>query len=430
MMNSLWQTGTLACLFLGWVNTYAPCRSADLLLQPKEMPGGRKQMRLSQIAVSLLPVFGAALFEWPVFSLEFLIVQQIVILANDRLLYQGKASLRLGVWGLSLLTMAGVFFFWTHVTGGMISAWQLECAVLCIMGMSGFLLLLVFFTLLEWKIKDRRPGISIFLMLGPNALPTGLLSGHLYHLISQQQIPDSISLIFYLACYGLVLVFFCVFFFQRSRHRAWSALEEARQLAAMQEEYSQSLQRHARSLSAMQEDCARTARETADLVHSGQTEEAKKKLEALSSRIRTTRPALFTPSPIVNAILSQKKALCDSRDIVFEHELMLQERPGVEDLDLCIALGNLMDNAIRNADLMEGDKRHIFLSARIISGYLVINCQNPYRVENRGKIQHTGFGHQILQDLARRYNGTFESDPQDCGVFSATLSLACQEQPA
>lgn len=367
MMNSLWQTGTLACLFLGWVNTYAPCRSADLLLQPKEMPDGRKQMRLSQIAVSLLPVFGAALFEWPVFSLEFLIVQQIVILANDRLLYQGKASLRLGVWGLSLLTMAGVFFFWTHVTGGMISAWQLECAVLCIMGMSGFLLL---------------------------------------------------------------LVFFCVFFFQRSRHRAWSALEEARQLAAMQEEYSQSLQRHARSLSAMQEDCARTARETADLVHSGQTEEAKKKLEALSSRIRTTRPALFTPSPIVNAILSQKKALCDSRDIVFEHELMIQERPGVEDLDLCIALGNLMDNAIRNADLMEGDKRHIFLSARIISGYLVINCQNPYRVENRGKIQHTGFGHQILQDLARRYNGTFESDPQDCGVFSATLSLACQEQPA
>lgn len=427
MMNSLMQTGLLASLLLGWVNTAVPARCADLLLPPREFPGGRKMLRTVQFGLCLVPSLLCAFLQIPVFSVWFYLLQLPVLGIIYFLLYRGKVPLRAAGLIMAALALGAVLAFWSWLGKGVLpGTWQMESAVLCIEGMSSFLCILVLFTLFEWKGKGKRPGISIFLMMAANGLPAGLLSGHLYRLISQQQEPDSISLIFYLACYALVITFFSVFFFQKSKNRAWNALEEARQLAVMQEEYSQSLQRHAVSLQEMQDDCARTARMTADLVRSGQTAEAQKMLEELSERIKTTRPALFSPSPIVNAILSQKKALCENKGIVFEHELMLQERPDIQDLDLCIALGNLMDNAIRNAALMEPEQRRIHLSARLISGYLVIRCENPYQVESRGKIQHTGFGHQILQDLARRYDGTFESDAQDSGVFSATLCLASQ----
>lgn len=426
MMNGNVQTGFLVCLFLGWLSTCVAARSADLLMKPNALLK-RKQMRLLQYALCLVPSLLAFFLKLQVFSAGYLALQVLVLFVSDLLFYKGKWPLRLACWGMSAAALAGVFFFWQHAAGGSIDSWQLESAALCITGMTGFLWILVLFMVFEWIGRGKRPDLTSVLMIGANGLPAGLLCGYLFSLLSQKQAPDLISLVFYLACYALVLIFFSVFFFQRSTSRAWNALEEAREMAAMQEEYSQSMKRHAASLQNMQEDFAGTARETLELIRSGKTEQAQKNLEALNARIQTTRPVLFTPSPIVNAILSQKKALCDNQNIVFEPELMLQKRPGVEELDLCIALGNLMDNAIRNADLMENEHRWIHLSAKIIAGVLVIVCRNPFRMENRGKIQHTGFGHQILQDLARRYGGTFEAEGNDDGIFTATLCLSCKD---
>lgn len=157
-----------------------------------------------------------------------------------------------------------------------------------------------------------------------------------------------------------------------------------------------------------------------ELLQSGDAAEAEKMLNDLSGRIAATREYPFCAIPIINAILTEKQQQCQQYGIPFHADLLLPDTLPIQDLDLCSAFSNLMDNAIRVC--RRENNAGINLSCRMIQEYLVIKCVNPSKKALGGKPDNTGFGLKILKEIASRYQGDFFID-YHAGTVTAQLSL-------
>jgi sensor histidine kinase regulating citrate/malate metabolism len=108
----------------------------------------------------------------------------------------------------------------------------------------------------------------------------------------------------------------------------------------------------------------------------------------------------------------------------------------IDDTDLCIIVGNALDNAIEaSAKIEKGRAREIKLKMMQVSDHLTIEMTNPTsellkRVD--GKIASRkeepilhGFGLQAIEELVNKYNGNLDV-AQDNGRF--TLKVYMQNQ--
>lgn len=162
----------------------------------------------------------------------------------------------------------------------------------------------------------------------------------------------------------------------------------------------------------------------------------------------------FCDNKAANALIAMKARTCCELGIAFESNLSLPDALPVPDIDLCIALSNLLDNAVSGCEKLEPVERRIVLKGCASSGILVIDVTNsclagsPERVAlalrdslssgpfsrspSRRKaeslrsedplLREHGWGLLILGDLARRYGGSFEVDDEE-GLFRATVVL-------
>ena len=106
---------------------------------------------------------------------------------------------------------------------------------------------------------------------------------------------------------------------------------------------------------------------------------------------------------------------------------------GIDAVDLCVALGNLLDNAIEANDTVEPDQRYVSLNITRQERWLSITVKNAasaaVRMEDGHSIRTTkaqkelhGFGLSSVREIAAKYQGdcTFQSTDRD---FTACLLL-------
>ena len=160
------------------------------------------------------------------------------------------------------------------------------------------------------------------------------------------------------------------------------------------------------------------------LIENGETEQSKKILEDLEKRMSQTRECDFCSISIINAILTEKSKICEEAEISFKTDLVLPEVVETSDLDLCMIFGNLMDNAIRACKEVKenGMKPQIILTAKVVQDYVVIKCKNTALEKKKKIIQGTGYGQQILTDIAMKYNGDFQTSYEN-GFYVSLISL-------
>ena len=161
-----------------------------------------------------------------------------------------------------------------------------------------------------------------------------------------------------------------------------------------------------------------------NLLEQGEKAEVEKLLKDLSVQISATKEYPFCAVPIVNAILTEKQKVCEEEGISQNINLMIPEETGIAELDLCMIFGNLMDNAIRACKEMKahGKPSDIRLNGGIVREYLIIKCTNTALENRKNKIWGTGYGHKILADIAKKYDGDFQT-LYEGKMFSAQICL-------
>ncbi len=212
---------------------------------------------------------------------------------------------------------------------------------------------------------------------------------------------------------------------QAQNEAAEKELAEARHQAELERIHFERVEECRQEINAIRSDYDALLARARTLIEKGQVDLAKQLLKGLSERIESTKEASFCPIAAVNAILGAKKQECDREHIELDVELMLPGKLPVKDLDLCMALGNQLDNAMREckkaSDMPE--KPQIRLAGKVVQGYLVLRCVNPVYSEEQREPEGTGYGLKILKDIANRYHGDFFTK-RESGSFISQLSLS------
>lgn len=133
---------------------------------------------------------------------------------------------------------------------------------------------------------------------------------------------------------------------------------------------------------------------------------------------------------VVDSMLNHKILLAAEQGILLQADVAVPERLAIEDVDLTILLGNLLDNAIENFDRDAGS--HIEIGIRFDKKRLFITCVNPYRGVRRRKSnlyatlkpdkERHGYGLSNIANVARKYDGEVKIWDED-NVFRVELML-------
>ncbi|MCM1245844.1 MAG: GHKL domain-containing protein [Roseburia sp.] len=133
---------------------------------------------------------------------------------------------------------------------------------------------------------------------------------------------------------------------------------------------------------------------------------------------------------VIDSIVNSKLSLAAKKEIDLKADIAVPAKLSIDDIDITILLGNLLDNAIENFDQSAG--KPIQFRLRYDKGRLLLHCENPYAgtLRRRGSSYDTGktdrdkhgFGLQNINNVVAKYDGELKISEED-HLFCADLLL-------
>lgn len=145
----------------------------------------------------------------------------------------------------------------------------------------------------------------------------------------------------------------------------------------------------------------------------------------------------FCSNSVANMVLNYYYSLALQQDIAFTARIDLPKELAIQDEDLSVLLGNLLENAIEAASASEKEKRFIRLNIIRSGQMFAFTIDNSYRDERKTegarylstKIGHSGVGLRSIELIAQKYNGGVLFQHKN-HVFSSSVMLVLIETPS
>lgn len=182
----------------------------------------------------------------------------------------------------------------------------------------------------------------------------------------------------------------------------------------MQAEQYRHLQEHIQETNRIRHDFRHQLTALGEMLYHEQYSEAKKFLEENNLEFSKTAKQ-FCKSPAVNAILNHYESLCQEHGISTHFNFQIPYETTLNDMDLCVLLGNLLENALHGCQETEGIHKVIDLKAGQTAPHLIaIQIRNSYSGTlkmHKGQYLSTkhegeGQGLKSVRLITEKYNGT------------------------
>ncbi len=162
----------------------------------------------------------------------------------------------------------------------------------------------------------------------------------------------------------------------------------------------------------------------------GKYEEVNAYLRQLNDDLVNVDTAIKTGRVMVDAILNGKINIAAQNDIAVNAKARIPDKTPLTDVDLCVIIGNLLDNAIEeNRGLSVSDRFiRIYIGQKNTQFYLAItNAAGKKHVRHgslfaSSKGLNHGFGLMRVERVVKKYGGLFSADSED-GGFTAELLI-------
>ena len=157
----------------------------------------------------------------------------------------------------------------------------------------------------------------------------------------------------------------------------------------------------------------------------------KRYLDELDTDLSTVDVAIKTGNAMADAILNSKISLARSRQIPVTVDAHIPVALKMSELDLCVIIGNLFDNAIEANMPLPEEKRMIRVYMDMKNTQLYMSFTNmtasKKRVKEDGRFRTTkgeghGFGLVRVDDIVARYDGYLSRNSED-GAFTTEILL-------
>lgn len=163
----------------------------------------------------------------------------------------------------------------------------------------------------------------------------------------------------------------------------------------------------------------------------GQIEEAEKYLNELEGDLDGIKVKYTTGNVSLDAILNSKLSIAEKENIRINCKAETGENLAIGDIDLCVIIGNLIDNAVESCRKMPKEaerflriylcirKQQLYIAVTNSTGEVIRKLDDEYISNKRG--DH-GYGLRRIDLVVEKYNGYIRraSEP---GVFATEIML-------
>jgi sensor histidine kinase regulating citrate/malate metabolism len=163
----------------------------------------------------------------------------------------------------------------------------------------------------------------------------------------------------------------------------------------------------------------------------GQLEEVVEYLDQLESDLDTVDVKYSTGNVSLDAILNSKLSVAEKLNIDINCKAAVPERLNISDIDLCVVIGNLIDNAMEACENMKEDcrkflriyicvrKQQLYISVTNSTREVIRKLDREYISNKRG---NHGHGLKRIDNIVEKHDG-FINRKNEPGVFATEIML-------
>ncbi len=270
----------------------------------------------------------------------------------------------------------------------------------------------------EWFVLLIIPVISIFTMSFVSLIIINIED----QLSPMQHIFSILSILGILMTNSLVYVLYVNMQKDHAKQLEYSILQQAFKSQEKSVEETKILYQSVRSI---RHDLKQHFQVALTMLHSGKINEAVDYMEKYNDTVLDgISNKVFCDNDVVNYIINSKSKICSDRHIKI-YIYIANEIPEFSDLDLCVLLGNALDNAIEG---VSGDgNNEIYLELRNVDNFFMISVKNtiinsvleynPNLISTKNEKELHGLGILSMKEVVQKYNGSiefYESDNKFC----------------
>lgn len=175
------------------------------------------------------------------------------------------------------------------------------------------------------------------------------------------------------------------------------------------------------------------------LLQNGEYDKLKNYMDKYNKNIiNLENEVLICKNKIIDAICLSKRSICKESGIDIKFDIKVPEFVNIDDLDLCIIYGNILDNAIEACTRIvdQNKEKFIEIKSNIVKGYLtikIVNSKDGVSIKRNGKFitlkkdkKNHGIGLYSVQKSVDKYNGQVILKDKE-KVFTTCIIIKCKE---
>lgn len=166
----------------------------------------------------------------------------------------------------------------------------------------------------------------------------------------------------------------------------------------------------------------------------GKYDEVNAYLRQLNDDLSNVDTTVKTGRVMVDAVLNGKISIASQNDIPVNAKAVIPEKTPVTDVDLCVIIGNLLDNAVEENKKLPREDRfiRIYIGRKNTWFYLAFTNAAGKKQSKQGSLfasskgSDHGFGLARAESIVKKYGGLFSADSED-GGFTAEILIPLAE---
>lgn len=220
---------------------------------------------------------------------------------------------------------------------------------------------------------------------------------------------------------AILISFYAMFLLMANSLSKNVRLQRENQFLSMQQSRYESLRNTIEETRHVRHDLRHHCIQLSALANEGNIEEIQKYLSNAQNKIPNV-DMRFSKNRSVDSVIGYYCALAKQENIPFLAQIDLPEVLAVDEIDLCLVISNLLENALEASLLTEPSLRQISIQAYLSSGhFLLVQTQNRFSGEIRqkngifqsSKRKGAGIGIQSVRRTAERNNGSSSFTVED-----------------